>query len=251
MSQTHNHHLGISAIAIVPVALLLLATRFGPTAIASDIEHFSALADRKEQELTLLDIEFRNMQEAYNLIKHGKKMTTYKSLRQHYASEVFDSEFDRFTTAKRYVAALTERRNAYKTYVNRVADQAVHIDLSDQKLSLVQNGEIIATYPVSSGAPHTPTPRGTFQIHRKQTLRISQQETPYRMPYYMAFTKSQSHGMHALPYLGAYPGSSGYWQEAESNIGNPVSHGCVRLLPEDAETVYEWIEIGTPVHIDA
>ncbi|MEK7136820.1 MAG: L,D-transpeptidase, partial [Patescibacteria group bacterium] len=61
----------------------------------------------------------------------------------------------------------------------------------------------------------------------------------------------ESHGFHALPYLGKSPESSGFWQEARSHIGIPVSHGCIRLLPEDAENVYEWVEVGTKVYISA
>jgi hypothetical protein len=70
------------------------------------------------------------------------------------------------------------------------------------------------------------------------------------MPYYMAFTESQSHGLHALPYLGSGPESSGYWQEALDHIGIPVSHGCVRLLPDDAEKLFRELEVGTPVYIN-
>jgi lipoprotein-anchoring transpeptidase ErfK/SrfK len=104
---------------------------------------------------------------------------------------------------------------------------------------------------VRSGAYDKPTPKGTFEIHRKQKLRVSNLDVPYRMPYYMAFTESESHGFHALPFLGKNPESSDFWQEARSHIGIPVSHGCVRLLPEDAAKVYEWVEVGTKVYISA
>ena len=129
--------------------------------------------------------------------------------------------------------------------------KAIVIDLSEQRARLIERGNIHATFQVSSGARDTPTPKGKFQIHRKQTLRVSSLDVPYRMPYYMAFTPNGSHGLHALPYLGQSPESSDFWQEAMSHIGIPVSHGCVRLLPEDAAALFEWVEVGTKVYINA
>jgi lipoprotein-anchoring transpeptidase ErfK/SrfK len=71
------------------------------------------------------------------------------------------------------------------------------------------------------------------------------------MPYYMAFKESGSHGLHALPYLGDNKESSLFWQEARSHIGIPVSHGCVRLLPEDIKELFGWAELGTPIYIQS
>ena len=33
-------------------------------------------------------------------------------------------------------------------------------------------------------------------------------------------------------------------------IGTPVSHGCIRLTPEDMLTLFELCPIGTQVHIN-
>jgi lipoprotein-anchoring transpeptidase ErfK/SrfK len=40
------------------------------------------------------------------------------------------------------------------------------VDLSDRQLSVMQNGEVSATYAVAVGAPSFPTPRGTFSVQR-------------------------------------------------------------------------------------
>lgn len=125
----------------------------------------------------------------------------------------------------------------------------IHIDIGLQKMLLMEDGIPVRMYPVSSGMTYTPTPLGEFQIHRKQDLRISSQGVPYRMPYYMAFVPNQGFGIHALPYLGNSPEDSNYWHEARTSIGLRASHGCVRLLEEDAIALYNWVEVGTPVHI--
>lgn len=127
--------------------------------------------------------------------------------------------------------------------------KAIHIYLGSQTAELLEYGVAVKTYRISSGKGTTPTPTGDFMIHRKQDLRVSSQAVRYRMPNYMSFTKNGAFGLHGLPYLGATKERSGYWQEARDHIGIPVSHGCVRFLPEEAEEIYEWAEIGVPVRI--
>jgi len=140
--------------------------------------------------------------------------------------------------------------NVMQVALSNLGRKVISIDLSAQRAKAIEEGKVVAEYPISTGRWDTPTPRGRFQVHRKQELRVSNLEVPYRMPYYLSFTKSGSHGLHALPYLGRSPESSGYWQEALSHIGRPVSHGCIRFLPEDAVKLYEWAEVGTDVIIN-
>ncbi|MDO8468496.1 MAG: L,D-transpeptidase [Candidatus Peribacter sp.] len=129
--------------------------------------------------------------------------------------------------------------------------KAIWIYLGAQEAFLTEYGIVVKTYQISSGAPATPTPRGEFQIYKKEDLRVSGQAVPYRMPKYMSFTRNSAFGLHSLPYLGASSESSGYWSEALSHIGTPVSHGCVRFLPEEATEIYEWADIGIPVFIQS
>ncbi len=127
--------------------------------------------------------------------------------------------------------------------------KTIRISLRNQMAYLMEYGNVVKTYRISSGAWETPTPRGNFQIHKKQPLRVSSQGVPYRMPNYMAFTPNEAFGLHALPYLGRSKESSWYWQEANDHIGTPVSHGCIRFLPEEAVEIYQWVDVGTKVFI--
>lgn len=129
--------------------------------------------------------------------------------------------------------------------------KAIWIYLGAQEAFLTEYGIVVKTYQISSGAPATPTPRGEFQIYKKEDLRVSGQAVAYRMPNYMSFTKNSAFGLHSLPYLGQSAESSGYWSEALTHIGTPVSHGCVRFLPEEAVEIYEWADIGVPVFIQS
>lgn len=122
----------------------------------------------------------------------------------------------------------------------------ISIDLSDQAMRLYVGEVLIADFQVSSGKASTPTPAGTYYILNKQELRIGGEWPYYRMPYWMGFTSS-GHGIHALPYLANDGGA--FWYEALEHIGTPVSHGCVRTLPEDAVKIYAFGEIGMRVTI--
>jgi len=118
----------------------------------------------------------------------------------------------------------------------------IEINLSEQKLYLIEYQDIIAEYPVSSGRPGMETPLGNFEIRNKFNRAWSKNYGLW-MPYWMAFTPGGYMGIHELP---EWP--NGY-KEGEDHLGQPVSHGCVRLGVGPAELVYNWVEIGTPVII--
>jgi len=66
------------------------------------------------------------------------------------------------------------------------------------------------------------------------------------MPKWMMFRKG-GYGIHALPSLANDRGV--FWREALSHIGSPRSHGCIRLLPKDAEFAYNFADVGTTVTV--
>lgn len=125
-------------------------------------------------------------------------------------------------------------------------ERYIRIDLSDQQMTLLIGDTEVYHLPISSGASDTPTPVGTFKILNQQELRIGGTAPHYRMPYWQGFTR-MGHGLHALPYLGD-PGGW-FWEEALTHIGIPVSHGCIRMLPDDAALVYEFGELGMRLEV--
>jgi L,D-transpeptidase catalytic domain len=125
-------------------------------------------------------------------------------------------------------------------------ERNVEIVLADQMLYAKFGDTTVWSMQISSGAWATPTPRGTYQVLTKQELRIGVKYPHYRMPAFQLFDW-RGYGLHALPYLNNDGGT--FWSEALSHIGIPVSHGCVRMLPDDATTLYEFTSIGTPIVI--
>ena len=54
---------------------------------------------------------------------------------------------------------------------------------------------------------------------------------------------SLQNGIHALPIL---PGGGTLWA---GYLGTPISYGCVVLGTFDAQVLYNWVDVGTPVEI--
>lgn len=125
-------------------------------------------------------------------------------------------------------------------------ERNMEITLDDQMM-YARFGEIrVWSMQISSGAWDTPTPQGDYQVLTKQELRIGVAYPHYRMPYFQLWDW-RGYGLHALPYLANDGGA--FWSEALDHIGRPVSHGCVRMLPDDAVTAYNFTDIGTPIWI--
>ncbi len=123
----------------------------------------------------------------------------------------------------------------------------LYVNLTRQEMELMVGETSIWTLPVSTGAWDTPTPTGTYYILNKQELRVGGAWPHYHMPNWMGFTSS-GHGLHALPYLENDGGA--FWYEALDHIGTPVSHGCIRQLPDDSEKVYAFGEVGMKLYIE-
>lgn len=122
----------------------------------------------------------------------------------------------------------------------------IEVDISTQRMKLFVGDYVVKEFPVSTGKPSTPTPYGTTKIFQKQEVRVASGYPHYIMPKWMHF-RAGGYGIHALPSLGNDGGV--YWTEALNHIGSRRSHGCIRLLPADAEFAYNFADIGTTVKV--
>lgn len=130
------------------------------------------------------------------------------------------------------------------SHIDPNGEVVIDVDLTEQMMRVKVGGSDVRDYKISTGASDTPTPVGRFKIINKADLRIGNKWPHYRMPAWQAFT-DRGHGLHALPYLANDNGV--FWNEALEHIGRPVSHGCIRLLPEDAWELYGMTETNMAV----
>jgi L,D-transpeptidase catalytic domain len=122
----------------------------------------------------------------------------------------------------------------------------IEIDISQQRMYLKIGDTIIKNFPVSTGTYRTPTPYGLTSVLFKQEVRVAGAWPHYIMPKWMAF-RWNGYGIHALPSISYDNGY--YWREALNHIGTRRSHGCIRLLPDDATYAYNFADVGTPVWV--
>lgn len=116
----------------------------------------------------------------------------------------------------------------------------IEVDISKQVMAVYGSGELKGLYKVSTGMPGMRTPAGNFKVLRK-SANVWSVACGCWMPYAMEFKSGLF--IHELPY---WPGKG---REGEAHLGQPVSHGCVRLGIGPAKEVFDFAEIGTPVTI--
>lgn len=102
------------------------------------------------------------------------------------------------------------------------------VDLTAQRVELVNGGVVTVAMPISSGRDEKPTPPGLYKVSHKHKEWTS---TIYHvpMPYFMRFNGGTI-GLHGGP-LPGYPGSA----------------GCLRLPDDGARELFKRVPIGTPV----
>jgi lipoprotein-anchoring transpeptidase ErfK/SrfK len=122
----------------------------------------------------------------------------------------------------------------------RFSGKYIDVDITQQRLCLVDGSNIGNCYVVSTGKWSTPTPTGTRLTENKSPKAWSARYGLW-MPWWQGL--GGGYGIHELP---EWP--SGY-KEGENHLGTPVSHGCIRLGVGSAEEVYNWAPVGTPVYI--
>ncbi len=124
------------------------------------------------------------------------------------------------------------------------ASKKVIVDISDQRLYAYEYGELVTTFVVSTGQ-YDGTLRGTFSVLDKIANAYSEM-WGFWMPDWMGIyhaTDTVDNGIHALPVLA---NGQRLWGDS---LGQPVTWGCVVLGPEDAQLLFDWAIVGTPVLI--
>ncbi|MEX0796832.1 MAG: L,D-transpeptidase family protein [Acidimicrobiia bacterium] len=117
----------------------------------------------------------------------------------------------------------------------------VEVNLTKQTAHLFRNGDLVATFPISSGNGESyyangswriaTTPTGDFEVYRhssgwyESTLGLGLMLSPWFFTGGIAF-----HGSSSVP-------------------PTPASHGCIRLTTWDSNFIDKHLFIGIPVHV--
>ena len=121
----------------------------------------------------------------------------------------------------------------------------VLVDLSDRRVYVYQQDQVIASYPVAIGKKGWETPIGNFQVTHKEHDPIWQHPITNKIfspgpdsPLGVRWIGFWSDGKNAIGFHGT-PNTD--------LIGAAVSHGCLRMRNSDVKSLYEQVNLNTPV----
>jgi hypothetical protein len=114
-------------------------------------------------------------------------------------------------------------------FVSSAAQAAVlvTIDKTSQQMTVEVDGRPLHQWPVSTGKAGYDTPNGKYKAFRMERDHYSKEWDEAPMPFSIFFTQ-KGHAIHGSLDV--------------KRLGTPASHGCVRLLPANAEKLFALVE---------
>jgi lipoprotein-anchoring transpeptidase ErfK/SrfK len=103
----------------------------------------------------------------------------------------------------------------------------VTVDKGIQEMTVWVDGVEQYTWPVSTGIAGYSTPSGTYTASSMNKIWYSKQWDNAPMPHAIFFTK-KGHAIHGT--------------NDRKHLGSPASHGCVRLDPKNAATLFDLVK---------
>ena len=103
------------------------------------------------------------------------------------------------------------------------AEVLIRVDKSAQVMTVTVDGAQLYAWPVSTGQFGYDTPAGEFKPFRMERDHFSREWDDAPMPHSIFFTQ-EGHAIHGSYHV--------------KNLGRPASHGCVRLEPKNAATLF-------------
>ena len=111
----------------------------------------------------------------------------------------------------------------------------IEIDLGDQHLFAWEGKNQTFSAVISTGKPETPTPPGIYTIQRKYSQDRMQGDDYDIIDVPSVLYFNLGYALHGADW--------------HNNFGTPVSHGCINLPVNNAQWLFNWTTIGTPVII--
>ena len=134
-------------------------------------------------------------------------------------------QFGRPSHGGKFESARPEIKSADSPHIRGSKEVAVLINIDKTKQTMTVSVDGVETYewPVSTGKAGYSTPSGTYTATSMNEIWYSKQWDNAPMPHSIFFMKD-GHAIHGSLDV--------------KDLGKPVSHGCVRISPENAATLY-------------
>ncbi|HEY6971745.1 MAG TPA: L,D-transpeptidase [Candidatus Angelobacter sp.] len=148
-------------------------------------------------------------------------------------------------------SAATQQRsvaNASTTKVESESDDQITlarfilISIPDRQLALIDDGQVIKTYPIAIGSSHTPSPQGDFKIISRVTDPTWTHKGKVVGPGKDNPVGSRWMGL-------SLKGYGIHGTNSPRSIGKAASHGCFRMGKKDVEELFKLVRVGDVVTI--
>lgn len=143
--------------------------------------------------------------------------------------------------------SITHGRRPHLTDHLSQSDIQIVVRLSTRKIDVYRQGEVIKQYLVAIGQSEWKTPEGTFSVIQKSEYPTWQHPITGEI---VPTGKDNPLGSRWIGFLSSKDGEIGFHgTNEESLIGEAISHGCIRMLNEDIEDLYTYVDVGTTVTV--
>lgn len=133
-------------------------------------------------------------------------------------------------------------------FLPAVSEMRLVIKLSERRVHVYQGEQLKTSYPIAVGKPGWETPVGSYKV--TQMIRDPYWEHPWTGEVIEPGPDNP---------LGAR--WIGFWTDGknfigfhgtpnEDSVGQPASHGCIRMLNKDILTLFATVDLGTPVIVE-
>jgi lipoprotein-anchoring transpeptidase ErfK/SrfK len=116
------------------------------------------------------------------------------------------------------------------------------VSIPDRKLAVLENGIVVATFPVSVGAMGSPSPTGEFRVVRRLT-----NPAYYHPGVIVPAGNNNPLGPRWVGLDRPHYGIHG--TNEPRSIGKAASHGCIRMKNRDIQRFFDMVKVGDTVEI--
>jgi lipoprotein-anchoring transpeptidase ErfK/SrfK len=122
-------------------------------------------------------------------------------------------------------------------------NKSIVVDISEQHMYVYEGNVLVYSFVASTGMNNA-TSVGSFSVLDKIPNAYGATWNIW-MPNWLGiyWAGSLENGIHALPIL---PNGATLWA---GYLGVPISYGCIVLGTYEAQELYDWADVGTPVEI--
>ena len=140
------------------------------------------------------------------------------------------------------LAQSSPSQNASKLLARPRVRRVVLVSIVDRRLAVMEDGKVLAYFPVAVGAAESPSPTGEFEI-------VNRVANPayYHDGVVMAASENNPVGTR---WIGLnLKGYGIHGTNAPRSIGRAASHGCIRLRNRDVDRLYAMLRVSDVVSI--